>query len=75
MVWLSLILSVASLALSVWAVLRCGLRTSHIEKAPEVVQAESVAPHDEAWQRFEVHHRAAFERAVEERRKRARKVT
>ena len=75
MVWLALALSLASLALSVWALLRREPpRTSHIEIAPEVVQAKKVA-HDAAWQRFEVHHRAAFERALAERAKRKQQVT
>ncbi len=76
MVWLALGLSLVSLTLSLWAVLRCCRSApSHIEIAPKVVQAEKVATHDEAWQRFEVHHRAAFERALAERQKRAQQVT
>lgn len=75
MVWIALAVSLVSLALSVWTLLRRESRSSHIEIAPKVVQAEKVATHDEAWQRFEVHHRAAFERALAERQKRAQQVT
>jgi hypothetical protein len=74
MVWIALALSIVSLALSVWTLLRREpSRTSHIEIAPEVVQAKQVA-HDAAWQRFEVHHRPAFERAFAERAKRTQQV-
>lgn len=75
MVWIALALSLVSLALSVWAVLRRDAsRTSHIEIAPKVVQAEPTPTHDAAWQRFEVHHRPAFERALAEQRKRTAEV-
>lgn len=75
MVWCALALSLVSLALSVWTVLRREpSRTSHIEIAPKVVQSEAAPTHDAAWQRFEVHHRHAFERALAEQRKRKQEV-
>ena len=77
MVWCALILSFASLALSVVAVIRRGERASrpsHIEIPPEVVQHESApAPSETTWSEFDAKHRAAFERAVNAHRARLHK--
>ena len=75
MVWLALAVSLVSLTLSLWTILRCCRSApSHIEIAPKVVQAGAPPTQDAAWQRFEVHHRPAFERALAEQRKRVAEV-